>query len=81
MNDLTTLGSAGFTMPGPAYFIGATIFSSIGFVANRYAKKMSLTRPYWIGWALMLYPCVVTQVWLLYLIGIALCAALYIFRE
>lgn len=82
MNDeLNTLGALGFTWPTPAYIVGAIIFGLIGWVAYRYGKKTSRPYPKWIGVGLMLYPYVVSNTWLLYLVGIGLCAALYFLRD
>ncbi|CAN5445931.1 hypothetical protein BH11PSE11_BH11PSE11_30870 [soil metagenome] len=75
------MNSLSFTLPTPAYIFGAILFGVIGFAAYRYGKKLSLTSTKWIGVALMLYPYVISQTWLLYLVGAALCACLYLFRE
>ena len=42
---------------------------------------MALWKPALIGVALMAYPYFVSQVWLMYLIGCALCAAVFLFRD
>jgi hypothetical protein len=81
MDDLKDLNSLGFTLPSPAYIVGAILFGIIGFAAYRYGKKLSLTYTKWIGVALMLYPYVISETWMLYLVGGLLCAALYIFRD
>ena len=41
---------------GSAVFIGGFLFSSIGFVAFVYGKRMHIWRPMFIGLALMAYP-------------------------
>lgn len=61
--------------------IGSLLFSAIGFVAFVYGKKMTLWRPMVLGILLMGYPYFVSDVWLMYGIGVALTAALYFFRE
>jgi hypothetical protein len=81
MDDLKNLESFGFTLPSPAYIFGAILFGIVGFAAYRYGKKTSLGNIKWIGIALMLYPYVISETWLLYIVGVGLCAALYIFRE
>ena len=81
MDELNTLNSLGFTMPSPTYIFGAILFGIIGYAAYRYGKKASLGKPRMIGIALMLYPYVIPQTWLLFLVGGGLCVALYIFRE
>jgi len=78
MDDLKNLGSVGFTLPDPAYLIGAILFSIIGYAAYRYGKKGSIETPKWIGIALMLYPYVISDTWLLYALGAGLCVGLYI---
>jgi hypothetical protein len=80
MDSLNALESAGFTLPSPAYLLGAIVFGIIGYAAYRYGKRSELSYPKWIGVALMLYPYAVTRTWLLYLVGCGLCAALYVFR-
>ena len=78
MDELKTLESMGLTLPSPAYLFGALLFGVIGFAAYRYGKKASLQMFKWIGVVLMLYPYAVSETWLLYLIGAALCAGLYL---
>jgi hypothetical protein len=80
MDELTLLETGGFSWPSPSYLIGAFLFGIIGFAAYRYGKKTSLGYPKWIGIALMLYPYAISQTWLLYLVGVGLCVALYLFR-
>jgi len=78
MDSRAALDALGFTLPSAAYIVGALVFGMIGFVAYRYGRKMSLPVPKWIGVALMLYPYVISQTWLLYLVGVGLCAGLYL---
>lgn len=81
MDNLNALQSLGFTLPGPAYLLGAILFGIIGLAAYVYGKKTANAHVKWIGVALMLYPYGVSQTWLLYLLGTGLCAGLYWFRE
>lgn len=81
MDELKALESLGITLPTPAYMIGAILFGIVGIAAYRYGKKASLAKPKWIGLALMLYPYAISETWMLYVVGAALCAGLYIFRE
>lgn len=81
MDNLNTLGALGLTLPTPAYLLGAILFGIIGLAAYRYGKKTSRPYPKWLGVGLMLYPYAVTQTWALYLVGIALCVGLFVFRE
>ena len=77
MDELSQLNAIGMTLPTPAYLAGAIFFGIVGFAAYRYGKKNAMPRPKWIGIALMLYPYAISQTWLLYGLGAALCAALY----
>jgi len=74
---LALLESLGITLPSRAYLIGTTLFSIIGYIGYRYGKKASRQTTKWIGIALMLYPYVIWQTWLLYVVGAGLCAGLY----
>jgi hypothetical protein len=60
---------------------GSVIFGGIGFVAFVYGKKMSSARPMIIGVALMAYSYLFSSTLLIYLIGSALTAVLYFWRE
>ena len=81
MDDLNAIASLGLTLPSPAYLFGLILFGLIGLAAYRYGNKAALAKPKWIGVALMLYPYVVPQTWLLYSIGFTLCGALYHYRK
>jgi hypothetical protein len=77
-DTLTTLESMGFTLPSRAYLIGAILFSTLGYAGYRYGKKVSVRTTKWIGIALMLYPYVIWETWLMYTVGAGLCIGLYI---
>ena len=77
MDDLQNLQSLGFTLPSPAYIFGAIVFGIIGFAAYRYGKKVQRKATKWLGVALMVYPYAISQTWLLYVVGAALCAGLF----
>lgn len=64
-----------------ASIIGGILFGGIGFVAFVYGKKLSLFKTMIIGIALMVYPYFFSNTMAMYGIGLALTAALYIFRE
>ena len=81
MEELKTLEKLGITMPSMAYLAGAILFGIVGYAAYRYGKKTEMARPKWIGVALMLFPYATPETWQLYLVGGALCSALYAFRE
>jgi hypothetical protein len=81
MDDLKTLAALGYSLPTPAYLFGLILFGLIGYAAYRYGKKAALPKPRWIGVVLMLYPYAVSETWLLYAVGGALCSALYLYRK
>ena len=68
-------------MPSPANLFASLFFGLIGIVAFRYGKKSIEAKPMAIGVVLMVYPYFIPQTWLLYLIGCALCVALFVFRD
>jgi MFS family permease len=78
---LESLQALGFTLPTPAYLFGMILFSIFGYVAWRYGRKNSRKYVKWLGVALMLYPYVVSSTWLMYAVGVGLCAACYYFRD
>lgn len=77
MDLLNTLESMGFTLPTPAYLIGAILFGIIGVVAYYYGKRKSNKYVKWLGVVLMLYPYVVPSTWVMYVVGLGLCGACY----
>ena len=77
MDTTQALESFGLTLPSPAYIAGAVLFGLLGLAAYRYGKRTERPRSKWLGIALMLYPYVVPQTWLMYVIGVALCAGVY----
>lgn len=81
MPDLQTLGLQAFALPSAANLLACVMVSIIGFAAFRYGRKVKSRNPVVIGVALMFYPYFVSQTWLIYVIGIALCVALYVFRQ
>ena len=80
MDHLQDLQSLGLTLPSPAYIFGAIVFGIIGFAAYRYGKKAQRKTTKWLGVALMLYPYAISQTWLLYVAGAALCVGLFFDR-
>ena len=81
LEELKGLEALGFTWPSPAYIFGAILFGMIGFAAYRYGKRSGLVAPRCIGVTLMLYPYLVAQTWVLYLVGCGLCVGLYLYRR
>ena len=80
MDSIGALQSLGLTLPSPAYIFGAIVFGIVGLVAFRYGRKQHKPRTLWLGVALMLYPYLVSNTWLMYAVGAALCAGLYLDR-
>jgi hypothetical protein len=68
-------------MPTPAILFAALIFGLIGLVAFNYGRKNTLFGPMVIGLALMVFPYFVTQTWAVYLVGTALSAGLFYWRD
>ena len=64
-----------------ALLVGNLLFSSVGFVAFIYGKRMNVWRPMLFGLALMAYPYFVRDPLVLFGIGAVLCAGLFLFRE
>ena len=68
-------------MPTTTILFGSLFFSVIGMAAFVYGRKSALWKPVVIGMLLMAYPYLVSESWLFFAIGAALCVSLYIFRE
>jgi hypothetical protein len=81
MDALSTLRTLGITLPSPAYIFGAIVFGLIGIGAYRHGKRTGRQATRWIGVALMLYPYAIERTWLLYVVGVLLCAGLFIDRR
>jgi hypothetical protein len=77
MDAVTDLNSLGLVLPTPAYIAGAIIFGIVGIVAFRRGRKATKPHLTWTGVALMLYPYAVSDTWLLWAVGLALCGWLY----
>jgi hypothetical protein len=66
---------------GSAQLLANLLFSSIGFVALIYGKRMHVWRPMFLGLTLMAYTYFVESPVFLFGIGAVLTAALFLFRE
>jgi hypothetical protein len=77
MDELKTLEALGLVLPSPAYIVGAILFGIIGIVAFRRGRKAARPALTWTGVALMLYPYAISETWMLWVLGLALCAWLY----
>jgi len=71
----------GLSLPTPGSLFGMIVFGAIGMAAFVYGKKNAQAKPMIIGVALMAYPYFVPEGWLLYLIGAALTASLFLFHD
>ena len=80
-NILTATGLPQIGNFDPVKIAAHVIFAAIGFVAFMYGKKNALWRSMIIGIALMAYPYFFSGTLSICLIGIALTAALYFWRE
>ena len=69
-----------FDLSGPN-LVGNLLFSSIGFVAFIYGKRIKLWKPMFCGLALMIFPYFVANTVLLYVIGSFGSIALFFCRE
>lgn len=77
MEQLAQLEALGLVLPSPSYIFGAIVFGLFGIVAFRRGRKVSNAALTWTGVALMLYPYALSQTWMLWLAGIALCGLAY----
>ncbi len=68
-------------MPTPTALFGLILFGAIGLAAFVYGRKTGSLRAIVIGIVLMAYPYFVEAALPLYLIGAALTAALFVFRD
>ena len=80
-DPLYSLRELGFTLPSPAYIIGAVVFGLAGLAAYYDGKRHARAGERWIGIALMLYPYAIGQTWLLYLVGAVLCIGAWLARK
>jgi hypothetical protein len=77
----SALDALGISLPTPAYLIGLVIFGVIGYAVYRFGRKSARPIMIWGGIALMLYPYLVAETWLLYAVGTGLCATLFVLRN
>lgn len=69
------------TMFSPANLIGQLLFGTIGLVAFRLGKSRMAWGPVFWGLGLMAFPYAVATTTQLYVVGTALTAGLWFFRE
>ena len=80
-DETAELAALGFTLPTPAYLVGVLLFSIVGMVAFWQGRRAKNAPVKWLGLALMLYPYLVWDSLWLYLVGGALCAAVWVYRR
>jgi hypothetical protein len=68
-------------MPTPSALFASIVFGLIGAVAFGYGKRIAAWRAMLSCAALIVFPWFVNATWLLWLVGCALCACLYFFRD
>lgn len=68
-------------MSSSANLFAALLFGSVGFAAFMFGKKSANWKPMTVGAILMIYPSFIKETWLLYAIGVALCAGLFVLRD
>jgi hypothetical protein len=81
MDQLSALSALGLELPSPAYIVGAIVFGLVGWAAFRRGRAGGRKTTLWLGVALMVYPYLVPGTLALYLVGLALCAGLYVDRN
>jgi hypothetical protein len=68
--------------PSPSIIFAAFLFGAIGTAAFFYGKKQKKPRALGVGVALCVYPYfILDNVWLMWLVGMALTAALWLWRD
>ena len=68
-------------MPDPTALLASLVFGVIGLSAFLYGKKHALFVPMTLGIALMIFPYFVASTLWMCVIGVALVAAIWFFRE
>jgi hypothetical protein len=76
--DPSLLAAFGFQMPSPAYLVAIFLFSILGMAAWIHGRKGAHPRTRWLGLAMMLYPYVISSTLWLWIIGLALCVAIWV---
>ena len=77
-DELATLQSLGLALPSPAYIVGAIVFGLLGLAAWRRGRKVGPRTTMYLGFALMVFPYAVSSTALLYAVGTALCAGVWL---
>jgi apolipoprotein N-acyltransferase len=72
MNELKAMQTMGFSWPSPGYLWGALLFGMLGYAAFRRGRKTEQLGLVFSGIALMVFPYLVGQTWILWAVGTAL---------
>ena len=78
---LSSVGMPSSTSFTLSKIVACVIFSSIGFIAFSYGRKLENYKALGLGLALMIYPYFLTNTFWLYVVGSLLCLALYFWRD
>lgn len=68
-------------MPSFSNLFAGILFGSVGLAAFVYGKKSANWKPMAIGVIMMVYPYFIEETWLVYVIGVALCASIFVWRD
>jgi hypothetical protein len=79
--ELDALETLGVTLPSPAYILGAIVFGVLGLAAYVHGRRAGRPRTRWLGLALMLYPYLIWNTVLLYVVGLGLSLAVWLDRR
>ena len=78
MDFIPNLASLGLALPSATYLVGAVLFGLLGYAAFRFGRRQGRSVYLWGGLALMLYSYAVSDTWLLWLLGVGLCAVMFV---
>lgn len=84
MNELLAdpaLGSLLSLLPTPAALITGSIFNLIGLFVFWRGRRSLNRRLKWVGIALILYPLLVAETWVICLLGLLLCVLAWYWRH
>jgi len=65
----------------PYNLLAGIVFGGIGFGAFAYGKRLELWQPITIGIVMMSYSIFVSNIWLNWAIGFALCVLLWFYHD
>lgn len=65
----------------PYNILAGLVFGTLGWGAYRYGKRLELWKPRVIGGLLMVYPYLITNIWLLWGTGVGLLVLLWFHHD